>query len=368
MSNASAIIDHRTGQPFASTGAREEFTIQSADGPLVFSFGDPEPVLDNSLSEYLGIFADIGGQYWRPPVSLDGLEKLTRANAYHGSILGFKRNMTVKWLRENPYLSRKDAYAAAYDYRVFGMMYFQKVYNRLGGLLRLRRLPALVMRRSMDDDVFLQLRSKWSDPVALRDQPIRFNRGEVIQIAETDLRQTVYGLPDYLGGMQAVLLSEAAILFRRRYYVNGAQMGYLFVTQGAGIGEDTAKLLEEKIKDSRGPGNFRSMYLNLPQIANGVREPVRIIPVGNIETKDDFQAVSNISARHALAMHRMYPAIAGVMPDNLTGFGDLEKTMRVWVELEVQALQAPFLELNEHLPTASPIVFDAPAWESAGGQ
>lgn len=363
----SSLIDPRSGQPFPESAPRDTFTVPSDAGPMVFSFGDPEPVLDNSLTDYLGIFADIGGEYWRPPVSLEGLEKLTRANAYHGPILAFKRNMTAKWFQPHPYLSYQDLRAAAYDWHVFGMCYFQKVFNRLGGLLRFRRLPALVMRRMLEPDRFLQLQSTWSDPGAGR-EPIRYKPGEVIQLKETDLRQTVYGLPDYLGGLHSVLLSEASTIFRRRYYVNGAQMGYIFVTQGAGIGEETADALEKKIKESKGPGNFRSLYLNLPNPANGVREPVKIIPVGDIQTKDDYQAVSNISARQSLAMHRMQPGIAGVMPDNLTGFGDLRKVMEVYVELEVDAMQAPFLELNDYLPMGAPrIGFDEPAWERAVG-
>ncbi|WP_417542938.1 hypothetical protein [Methylophaga thalassica] len=48
-------------------------------------------------------------------------------------------------------------------------------------------------------------------------------------------------------------------------------------------------------------------------------------------------------------MHRMYPGLSGVIPESNSGFGDMEKIMRVYHELEVGAMQQPFLELNELL-------------------
>ena len=64
---------------------------------LAFAFGDPEPILTNRLTDYLGVFLDVSNDYFRPPVSLTGLADLMNANAYHGSILHFKKNMIVKW-------------------------------------------------------------------------------------------------------------------------------------------------------------------------------------------------------------------------------------------------------------------------------
>ena len=72
-----------------------------------FSFGDPEPCLDNRLTEYMGIYADIDGVY-TPPISLTGLIKLLDVNAQHAPILFFKRNMILKWFKANPILNRNN--------------------------------------------------------------------------------------------------------------------------------------------------------------------------------------------------------------------------------------------------------------------
>lgn len=321
---------------------------------LAFSFGDPEPILTGTLTDYLGIFLDVGGEFYRPPVDLEGLAKTMNANSYHGPILHFKKNMIVKWFVPSPILSTATLKAAALDFVVTGNAYFQQFTNRLGKVLRLGHLPALDMRRAEKTDNYLKV---------LKDgKLVKFAEGEVLHIKETDIRQGIYGLPQYLGGLQSVLLSEDSTLFRRRFYINGAHMGYILVTNDANLDEPTAKAIETKVKESKGPGNFRSLYLNIPRSSS--KEPVQIIPVGNIGSKDEFQAIKEVTEMEMLAMHRVYPGLVGIMPANVGGFGDLDKSMRVYHELEITAMQQVFLELNEMIG-GRPVAFKEPVWQTA---
>lgn len=322
--------------------------VDMIDGSSVH-FGDPEPVLKDNLVDYLGTFVDAGG-FYRPPVHLRGLSKCRRANPHHGSILYFKRNMILKWFRPNPYLPIDDMRQAALDFVVLGNAYFQLVYNRLGGLLALRRLPGLMMRRGVEPGVFFQL-----DPMGKL--PVEYLPGEVVQLSEPDIDQDIYGVPEYLGGLQSVLLSEDATILRRKINIRG-HMGHVFVTN-ANIDEKTAKAIEEKLKTPNGLG-FSNLYINIRKAES--REPVKVIPIGDIATKDDYEKIKSMTMREVLGMHRMQPGIAGVIPDNLTGFGDLEKVMRVYCELEVPPLQQVFLGLNRLLPPSGAIAFDPPAW------
>lgn len=330
---------------------------------LCFSFGDPEPVLRSSQLDYLGVFLEPAGLYYAPPISLDGLAKLRNANPHHGAILEFKADRSWTHFQPNPYISRRDMRAAAYDLAVFDNCYFQKVYNRLGGLLKLRRLPALMMRRGLDPQMFYQVPSLyqygWS-----AGQAIPFKPGEVIHIKGPDVLQDIYGIPKYLGGVQSVLLSEDATLFRRKFYKNGAAMGYVFVTTGA-FNADTAKVVEQQIKASVQDGNFSNLYINIPTAPNGRIDPVKVIPIGDIKTADDYDKIKGMNMREVLAMHRMYPGIAGVIPDNQAGLGDILKTAEAYYRLEVPALWLAFEELNEHLPPTSPVVFAPPEWLQA---
>lgn len=333
---------------------------------LAFAFGDPEPILSNRLTEYLGVFLDISGDYFRPPVSLTGLADLMNANAYHGSILHFKKNMIVKWFAPGKLLSTMTMKLAALDFEVLGNCYFQKFTDRFGNVLRLGHLPAMAMRRSSKPDTYVKLRGVIAQDIMVYDDlmqsVIEFKPGEVIHLKEPDLKQGIYGLPQYLGGIQSVLLSEDATLFRRKFFINGAHMGYILVTTDANLDEETAKQIELKVKESKGPGNFRSLYLNIPRSSN--KEPVQIIPVGNIGSKDEFQAIKEVMEMEMLAMHRVYPGLSAIMPSNVGGFGSLTDSMKVYHELEITAMQQVFLELNELLP-GNPVVFKEPVWQAA---
>jgi len=325
---------------------------------MAFSFGDPETVMSNNLADYLGTFLDVGGEYYRPPVDLEGLAKLINANAYHGPIIHFKRNMVVKWFTPSSVLSTKELRAAALDYGVFANCYFQKFTDRFGRVVRLQRLPAISMRKAKAKDVYVKLNSN-SSTGSIEKMTV-FKPGEVLHIKEPDVKQDIYGVPQYLGGIQAVLLSEDASLFRRKYFINGAHMGYILVTTDANLDDETAKAIEDKVKESKGPGNFRSLYLNIPRSSS--KEPVQIIPVGNIGTKDEFQAIKEVTEMEMLAMHRVYPGLSAIMPSNVGGFGNLTDSMKVYHELEVTAMQQVFLELNELLP-GQPVTFKDPEWK-----
>ena len=319
-----------------------------------FAFGDPEPVLDNRLmGNYLGVFVDSIGDYYRPPVDLMGLANLIGANSYHGPILHFKKNCIVKWYEPTPLLSSATLKQCALDFVVTGNAYLQKFYDRFGRVVRLGWLPALTLRRGKQPGVFFQLTPSGGH--------IEFKPGEVIQPREPDIKQAIYGVPQYLGGIQSVLLSEESTLFRRKFMLNGAHVGYILVTTDANLDEATAKAIEKQIKDSKGPGNFRSLYLNIARSSS--REPVKIIPVGNIGSKDEFQAIKEVTEMEMLAMHRVYPGLASIIPANIGGFGDLQKSMEVYHEMEIMALQQVFLEVNE-VVGVEVVRFRAPDWKT----
>lgn len=318
-----------------------------------FSFGDPEPILNNGLEDSLGVFMDMGGDYYRPPVSFDGLAKLMGANPYHGSILHFKKHMVLKWYRPSRYLNRSEMQKLAFNLIVTGNGYLQVYQDAFGRITRLATLPSISMRRGEDPRQFFMLK-KNGDKVP-------FKRDEVLHLKTHDLKQEIYGLPEYLGGIQSVLLSEESTLFRRKYYINGAHMGYILVTNDADLDDATAEKLKQQVKSSKGPGNFRSLYLNIGRSQS--KEPVKVIPVGDIGTKDEYERIKNVTQTEMLAMHRMRPELSGIIPQNTGGFGDPEKSMKVYHELEITALQAQFLELNDTLGVDA-VLFDDPVWLS----
>jgi PBSX family phage portal protein len=318
-----------------------------------FRFGEPESVIGRHWLDYLGVFAHHNGEYYIPPFSMAGLAKMRNANAHHGSCLLFRRNMLANTYRGHPGFSLLAFRNLAYDYLTFGNAYLQILRNIFGQIVGLRHIPALNMRVRPDENGFRLFTDGGSH--------VDFGADDVRQISEYDPMQQIYGLPDWLGGLQSALLNEDATLFRRRYYVNGAHLGYIFYTSDAQLDPKVQELLKEQIRRGKGVGNFRSMYMHLP---NGKEKSVQIIPIGDISQKDQFQSIKNISADDVLVAHRVPGALAGVRPTNVTGDGDVAAKRIVYLQTETAALAQPFQALNDELPANLRFVFDLPTGEA----
>jgi PBSX family phage portal protein len=325
------------------------------DKPFAFSFGDPEPVLNRNDWSWLQSYPSPSVGYFMPPIDFHGVAGLMDANAYHGSILHLKKNLILKWANPSAFISQMDLERAALDFVVTGNLYLQRLTNRFGNTVRLAHQPALYTYRGIDmtGDTEFYVRV---NPIY---NTVSFNPDEIVHLLEPDIKQSIYGKPQYFGGVQSVLLSEASTLFRRKYFVNGSHLGYILVANDANFDAATAKAIEEQIKAGKGAGNFRSLFLNIPRSQS--REPIKVIPIGQIGTNDEFQAISEVSEMAMLAMHRMPAQLAAIMPANTGGFGDAMKTLQLYHELEIEALQNKFLQLNE-LVGKEVISFRKPEW------
>ncbi|MGB3224535.1 MAG: hypothetical protein WBB23_17165, partial [Desulforhopalus sp.] len=120
--------------------AKTKKTAAKQDESMAFSFGDPEPVISGSLTDYLGVFLLDNGSYYTPPVSLSGLARLRGANAYHGPLLEFKTNMILKDIILSQAVPFSEILPFTTDFVTFMNAYFQKIKNRLGEVVYLRHL------------------------------------------------------------------------------------------------------------------------------------------------------------------------------------------------------------------------------------
>jgi PBSX family phage portal protein len=270
-------------------------------------------------------------------VSRVGLAKLLRANAHHGAIPKFKRNLLLREFIASPGCTTETMGRAALDYMVFGEAYFYNDTNAFGQVLQLQHLPAINMRVKVGGGFVMLLPDN---------KEMEFEQDEISHVLDYDVEQNIYGVPDYLGGLQALLLNEAATLFRRRYYSNGAHAGYIFYTNDPDLTEDDEEELRAQISASKGVGNFRSMFVNIP---NGKENAIQIIPVGDFQAKDELEKVKNITRNDVIAAWRMNPALAGIIPENNGGFGDIEKIDRVYTSNEIRPICQLFNQLNDRL-------------------
>lgn len=313
-----------------------------------FKFGDPEPVHGKNWISLLGVFPNLSGEYYIPPIDLWGLSQMRIANGQHGSCIVFRRNMV-----ENAYrgggLSLGDISNCATDFLTFGQSYIQIFRNRLGEILRLRHVPGLNMRVRPNDKGYRMLRSNSGE------KDIDFPEDEIVMIKEYDTGQQIYGIPDWLGGMQSALLNQEATLFRRRYYVNGAHMGYILYTSSENLSEEDEESIKNAIRDGKGIGNFKAAYFHIP---GGKEKDIQIIPIGDISQKDEFLNVKNMTANDVREAHRTPPVLMGIVPTGTSSLGDPIKVKATYIETEVAALCRKFEQLNNILPSSLRLKFD----------
>lgn len=306
-------------------------------GAMAFTFGDPIPVLDRSeLLDYME--AALVGNYYEPPVSLDGLAKTFRSAIHHASPIYCKLAILVSCFIPHKALSRADFEAWALDDLVFANAYLERVTSRLGGLIQLRAVKARYVRRGKD------LSTYWWVPGYGREQ--QFKKDSVFHLMRPDVNQEIYGVPEYLGAIASALLNESATLFRRKYYLNGSHAGFILYMTDAAQNQDDVDNLRTALKNAKGPGNFRNLFIYAP---NGKKDGVQVIPVSEVAAKDDFLNIKNVSRDDLLAAHRVPPQLMGVIPNNTGGFGDVEKAAGVFARNELEPLMNRYRAINDWL-------------------
>lgn len=300
-----------------------------------FSFGEPTPVLDKRdiLDMAQALF---NGRHYEPPVSLSGLAKSFRANTHHSSAIFIKRNILVGTFEPHRLLSRKDFSSWALDYLIFGNAYVEKIENRLGKPLRFKPAPAKYMRRLREEDSYAFL-SGWMEEH-------KYEPGSIFHLLEPDPNQEIYGLPEYLSSLHSAWLNESATLFRRKYYENGSHAGYILYMSDATQNPEDVTNVKQALKDSKGPGNFRNLFIYAP---NGKKDGIQLIPISEVTAKDEFFNIKNVTRDDVLAAHRVPPPLMGIVPSNTGGFGSIEAAAKVFVINELRPLQQRFRELND---------------------
>lgn len=314
-------------------GGQPPAPAAGADSVQAFTFGDPTPVLDRrEIMDYAECLN--AGKWYEPPISWEGLARSWRASVHHNSAIAVKRNVLVSTFTPHPLLTRSAFAQVVTDYLVFGNLFLQQVKNRLGGLLALDPAPAKFTRRGVD------LSTYWWVPSYNQERQL----DNVIHLMEHDINQEVYGLPEYLAALNSAWLNESATLFRRKYYLNGSHAGFILYMTDAAQQQGDVDALRKALKDSKGPGNFRNLFMYAP---NGKKDGIQIIPISEVAAKDEFFNIKNVTRDDVLAAHRVPPQLMGIIPSNTGGFGDASKAAEVFYHNEILPLQTRLQEINE---------------------
>lgn len=301
-----------------------------------FSWGDERVLSPFELLQYFECAHN--GQFYELPFSVEAHARYYYALLYVRSALQAKANILTSCYQPHPLLPRQDFAKLAMDYLWFGNAYLERSLSRTGKLLALRTSPAKFTRRDRNDRYKFITRD-WSVGIVVHD----FAPGSVFHLIEPDVNQEIYGVPEWLPAIQSALLNEAATKFRLRYYNNGSHAGYIMYLTDANINEQDIELLEEQLRLSKGPGNFRNLLMYAP---NGKPDGIKLLPISEVAAKDEFFNIKAVSRDDQLAACRVPPNLIGIVPTNSSGFGNITDAARVFARNEVQPLQERFREIN----------------------
>ncbi|WP_347092616.1 phage portal protein [Sphingomonas parapaucimobilis] len=309
-----------------------------------FSFGDPEPVNDRrEILDLLECWHN--GRWYEPPISVEGLSRSFRASPHHSSAILLKRNLLVGAFKPTPYLTRSAFEKVVQDYLVFGFGFLEQVQNRLGGLHHLKHSLAKATRRGVQEGRYFFVPGNAKET--------EFRPGSVIQIMQPDVNQEIYGVPEYISALQSTLLNEAATLFRRKYYINGSHAGFIMHATGEFADGDVDKI-REALRQSKGPGNFRNLFVHQP---GGKEGGIKIHGIAEVGAKDEFLGIKNATRDDILAAHRVPPQLLGVVPAQGSAFGNPADATKMFWALEMYPLLTRWLDVNEQIG-ADVIAFD----------
>ncbi|WP_421865084.1 phage portal protein [Motiliproteus sp.] len=300
-----------------------------------FTFGDPTPVLDGrDMMDYIECWKN--GKWYEPPISFQGLAKSFRAATHHSSPIYFKRNVLASLFIPHRLLSRSDFTRWALDYLIFGNGYLEKRVNRLGEPLKLVPSLAKYTRRGLEPDSYWFVRG-WGEEH-------EFKAGSIHHLVEPDINQEIYGLPEYLSSLNSAWLNESATLFRRKYYQNGSHAGFILYMTDTANNETDVSTLRQALRDSKGPGNFRNLFMYAP---GGKKDGMQLLPISEVAAKDEIFNIKNVTRDDMLAAHRVPVELMGIMPSNTGGFGKASEAAQVFATNELLPLQMRLQELNE---------------------
>lgn len=312
-------------------------TTTGAQKMEAFTFGEPSPVLDRrDILDYVECITN--GRWYEPPVSFTGLAKSLRAAVHHSSPIYVKRNILASTFIPHPMLSQQDFSRFVLDFLVFGNAFFEKRMSETGRVLKLEASPAKYTRRGVE------LGTYWYVPTF--SNPHQFMPGSVFHLLEPDINQELYGMPEYLSALNSAWLNESATLFRRKYYQNGAHAGYIMYVTDAAQSSTDVEELRQAMRSSKGLGNFKNLFFYAP---NGKADGIKIVPLSEVATKDDFFNIKKVSATDLLDAHRIPFQLMGGKPENIASLGDVEKVAKVFVRNELLPLQERFKEINDWL-------------------
>jgi capsid portal protein len=124
-------------------------TSSGAGDGQVYSFGDPESVLDRrELAQYFEIWHN--GSWYEPPLPMGRLAQVLNMSPYHRSAIALKVNLLVSQQVPSRWLNGENFERWALDFLQMGNAYLEGVPNLNGRIATMAHSPAVHTRAGVE--------------------------------------------------------------------------------------------------------------------------------------------------------------------------------------------------------------------------
>ena len=305
----------------------------------VFSFDTQQKISDKEYYEFLqgGDYYD-HDRYFPPRYNLALLNQSTYSASLHESSINFKVGVITSIFKKNHYLNVTQFNRFITDYMIYGTAYLNTVRSKMGNILSLNHLMAYYMRIGRKNNYFFVHPSN-------ADKSQELKSDEVAVFKNYDSIQNVSGRPSYLSALPSITLNKEATYFRIKYYKNGSHAGFILSINGE-IEEQLFENIKKELQQTKGSGNFRNLVLNIPK---GNEKSIQLIPISEVAAKDEFFNIKRVTDEDINTVHRVPPALLGVIPKNAGGFGKPSEHAAVFYQNEILPLQVLLDDFNDQL-------------------
>ncbi|WP_353849567.1 hypothetical protein [Diaphorobacter sp.] len=119
--------------------------------------------------------------------------------------------------------------------------------------------------------------------------------------------------------------------------------------------------MREQLTKAKGMGNFRNLFY---YAHGGKKEGIQLVPTSEVAAKKNFLNIKNASRDDVLAVHLVPPQLMGMLPNNVGGFGDVEKAAKVFARNRSRPCSPPWSLPSTPEPACRPARSSSTYWKT----
>jgi capsid portal protein len=315
------------------------------------AFGNTENVLRRASFPFdYNETTAFNGQYYEPRINLRGLASMLDASPHHARALYYKTEQVIKTFvpkkikigaREFTFLTREKLKQIVFDRLHYGHGY-GFIYKNIGGYpIGIAYKPTYYIRRLAEFNRYGMLENSIISP---------FNAGDVFQWKAHDPLSSIYGRPEWLACLQALLMQEDSLLIPRRDFEEGTREK-MILTAGMSTNEHTD--FKASLKETKG-GRRQTVAINFLK-ANDIDKVIKVINAEN-PLKTDFVKYGQYAQEIINECHNMPRYM-----DNEGGSVDPDKVRKTFYQDVIVPIQEDIKVINDYIPQDLAIEFATPA-------